>query len=516
MDVNNSQNNRRIAKNTAYLYIRMLFTTILSLYTARIVLKVLGVEDFGIYNVVGGVVTFMGFLTATMSSATQRYLTFHLGKGSVLSYKQTFSLLINIYLIFCGIAFVFLEIVGPLYIAKFMTISAERIVAAQWVFQFSLFSFLLNTISVPYRSSIVAYEKMGVYAYIGVAEAVFSFVVAICLSFISIDSLVLYAFLMCLIQVAIVIYMVLYCHHRLENCKYIKYWNANYVRELISYSGWNLFGSTTGVLNLQGQAIVLNFFFGPVVNAAKAVADKVNGMINQFSQNFYMAVTPQIIKSYAAGDINYMRSLVLNSSRYSFLLMFIISVPLFAVMNPLLSLWLGSEQVSSEMVRFCQYTIIYSLVNVLEQPLTMAVRATGNIKKYQVNVGVITLSFLPLCIVLFLFGAPAYTSMILLSTVFFVALFVRIRIVAPIIHIHTSDYIKNVLLPLISVVAITMIITLTFTYTTNISNKWLLYGIFSFGVASVISLFIGLRSNERTFLLNYTKTKVFNNSNHNS
>lgn len=505
----NTNNSKRIAKNTAYLYIRMLFTTILSLYTARVVLKVLGVEDFGIYNVVGGVVTFMGFLTATMSSATQRYLTFYLGKGNVVSYKQTFSLLINIYLIFCGIAFALLEIIGPLYIAKFMTIPAERVVAAQWVFQFSLITFLLNTISIPYRSSIVAYERMGVYAYIGVVEAIFNFSVAISLSYISKDSLVIYAFLMCLIQVVIVLFIVFYCHRRLENCKYIKYWNANYVKELISYSGWNLFGSTTGVMNLQGQAIVLNYFFGPIVNAAKAVADKVNGMINQFSQNFYMAVTPQIIKSYAAGDITYMRSLVTNSSRYSFLMMFIIAVPLFIVMNPLLDLWLGSKQVSLEMVKFCQYTIVYSLVNVLEQPITMAVRATGNIKKYQINVGVITLSFLPLCIFLFLLGAPAYTSMILLSGVFFVALFVRIRIVAPIIHINTLDYIKEVLLPLIYVVIMTIIIIVIVACTTAISKEWVFYGVVSFGVACVISLFIGLRSSERTFLIGYIKNKLF-------
>ncbi len=508
MVANNKTNTKRIAKNTAYLYLRMLFTTILALYTARVVLKVLGVEDFGIYNVVGGVVTFMGFLTATMSSATQRYLTFQLGKEDGEKFKQTFSLLINIHLIFCGIAFVILEVAGPLYIARFMTIPAERVVSAQWVFQFSLITFLLNTISVPYRSSIVAYEKMDFYAYIGVAEAIFNLVVAMSLSFISSDSLVTYAFLMCLVQVLIVAVMVLYCRRKLDNCRYIKYWNRDYVRELISYSGWNLFGSTTGVLNLQGQALVLNYFFGPIVNAAKAVADKVNGMINQFSQNFYMAVTPQIIKSYAAGDVDYMRSLVLNSSRYSFLLLFIISVPLFVVMEPLLNLWLGCEQVSSEMVKFCQYTIIYSLVNVLEQPITMAVRATGDIKKYQVYVGSLTLSFIPLCIILFLLGAPAYTSMILLSVVFLVALFVRIRIVAPIIQIRTSEYVKAVIVPIVYVISATWVL-LTFLDYSSLINNWLINGIVSFLLACAIIMIVGLRSNERILLWKFIKDKVF-------
>ena len=470
-------------------------------------MKVLGVEDFGIYNVVGGVVTFMGFLTATMSSATQRFLTFYLGKGDGERFKQTFSLLINIHLIFCGITLVILEIAGPLYIAKVMAIPQERVVAAQWVFQFSLITFLLNTISVPYRSSIVAYEKMDFYALISIVEAVFNFAVAISLSYISNDSLVFYAILMCVVQILIVAVMVLYCRGKLDNCRYIKYWDRAYVKELISYSGWNLFGSTTGVLNLQGQALVLNYFFGPIVNAAKAIADKVNSLINQFSQTFYMAVTPQIIKSYAAGDVDYMRSLVLNSSRFSFLLMFLISVPLFVVMEPLLSFWLGGEQVSSEMVRFCQCTIVYSLVNVLEQPITMAVRATGDIKKYQIKVGTLTLSFLPLCIIMFLFGAPAYMSMVLLSAVFFVALFVRIRIVAPIIQIKTTDYIKAVLVPLFYVIFSTLVLVELLNYL-PISNNWIASGMIAFLISCSICLLMGLKSGERLLLWNYLKKIV--------
>ncbi len=497
-------NNKRIAKNSAYLYIRMLFTSFLSLYAARLILQNLGVEDFGIYNVVGGVVTFMGFMTATMSSATQRYLTYNLGTGDSIRYRQTFSLLINAYLVFCISALVILEIVGPIYISKQMTLPPERMVAAQWVFQFSLFTFLISTLSVPYRSSIVAYEKMGVYAYVGIAEAILQLVVVIALPYISFDKLIAYGVLMCLLHVSIVICMIIYCRWKLDDCKYVRYWESKYLKELISYSGWNLFGSTTGVMNLQGQAIVLNYFFGPVVNAAKAIADRVNGMITQFSHNFYMAVTPQIIKSYASGDIDYMRSLVLNSSRYSFLMLFVISVPLMVIMEPLLQLWLGKEQVTFDMIRFCQYTIIYSLVNILEQPITMAVRATGEIKKYQVYVGMITLTFIPLCVLLFLLGAPAYTSMLLLSLVFFVALFLRITIVSPIIQATYIVYFKKVLAPISYVIIITVIaVALLSKIHIDGDYEKILHGIISLLISIMVCFIFGLNKSERAIIHNY-------------
>ena len=500
-EANNIANNKRIAKNTTYLYFRMLFTTIMSLYIARLVLKILGVQDFGIYNVVGGVVTFLGFLTSTMSSATQRYLTFHLGIGDSLKYKQTFSLLINVFLIFCVIAFFILEFVGPFYINHFMNIPEERVQAAQWVFQFSLLSFLFNAFSIPYRSSVVAYEKMNVYAFIGIIEVILHLAVAIALLYINIDHLILYGALMCLSSVIVVISVMVYCRHKLDNCRYIKYWDSKYVKELVSYSGWNLFGATTGVMNLQGQAIVLNYFFGPIVNAAKAVADKVFGLVNQFSANFYMAVTPQIIKSYASGDVNYMRLLVLNSSRYSFFLMFIISVPLIVLMEPLLCLWLGGEQVSLDMVKFCQYTIVYSLVNVLEQPLTMAVRATGNIKKYQIVVGVITLSFIPLCILLFVLGAPSYSSMLLLSLIFFMALIARVHIVSNIIKIKRTAYVREVLLPILFVVMITISIIYLFSFVCS-GNEFDVYYIAGFSsMMTILSiLIVGLNKDERYML----------------
>lgn len=501
-------NNKRIAKNTAFLYIRMLFTTILSLYAARLILKNLGVEDFGIYNVVGGVVTFMGFLSSSMSSATQRYLSYYLGQGKTIRLQQTFSLLMTVYFFFCLIAFVILECVGPYYIASFMKLPQNRVVAAQFVFQFSLFTFLINTLSTPNRSLLVAYEKMDLYAYLSIVEAILNLAIIIAIGYVGYDKLIAFAILHLVTSSLVNVALAVYCSRQLEGSKYKCYWDKTYFKELLSYSGWNLFGSVTGVMNIQGQAIVLNYFFGPIVNAAKAIADKVNSLVTQFSSNFYMAVAPQIIKSYAAGNIDYTRSLVIGSSRYSFFLMFVFSVPLFLVMEPILVLWLGEGQISIEMIRFSQYTIIYALVNVLEQPITMAVRATGDIKKYQVSVGLFTLLFIPLCVILFWLGFPSYYSMILLSFIYLVALFVRIHIVSPIINVSILEYAKAVILPIVSVIIVDIVILVIIYKFYDLSENWLYEGVFAIMVTLFVCLFLGLRKSERQVLYSILIKKV--------
>lgn len=505
--MNETSNNNRIVKNTIFLYFRMFFTSILSLYTARVVLQTLGIEDFGIYNVVGGVVTFMGFVTATMSSATQRYLSYNLGKQDSLAYRRTFSMLINVYLIFCVLALLILEIVGPIYIKKYMTLDANRICATQVVFQFTLLTFLVNTLSIPFKSSVIAYEKMGVYAYIGIIESVLHLLLAIVVSSSHVDHLILYGGLYGLMQVLITLFLLFYCRFKLEDCKFIRYWSNDYFKELASYAGWNLFGSITGVLNLQGQAIVLNLFFGPIVNAAKAIGDRVNGMISQFASNFYMAVTPQIIKSYASGDVEYMRKLVLSSSRYSFFMLFIVVAPLFVVIEPLLNLWLGSEQVNLEMIRFCQCTLIYMLVNVLEQPLTMTVRATGKIKKYQVLVGLVTLTFIPFSVLMFYCGAPAYFSVILLSIIYAIAHILRMRIACPILKTNMANYSIRVLVPVVLVVAVTVVSILLISR--FVCDKHWMINIFTvILITLLITVSIGITNSERTILKKIIINKI--------
>lgn len=502
-----SLNNKRIVKNTAYLYLRMLLTAFVSLYVARVVLKVLGSEDFGIFNVVGGIVTFMGFITASLSSATQRYFAFHLGKSDEEGYRNTYSLLINVYIAFCGIVLIALEIIGPYYISNYMTLSVDRINAAHIVFQLSLLSFIITTITIPHRSSVIAYEKMDVFSYITILEVLLQLLIAIGLTYSGYDHLILYSVLMTVSAFIIALAFIFYCKYRLSYCKYHCYWNTKYFKELSTYSGWNLFGSITGVMNIQGQAIVLNSFFGPVVNAAKAIADRVNGMISQFSTNFYLAVAPQIIKSYAVGDIEYMRKIVLNSSRYSFFLLYAVSIPIYLGIDIILDLWLGNEQVTMEMIKFCQYTIVYMLVNVLEQPITMAVRATGNIKKYQIVVGSITLSFIPFCILIFLFGVPAYTSVLLLAVIYSIAHVARVIIVSPILKISPLFYFKMVGLPIIETIIIPLVVYVLIVNMMDSYNVFIKIAIIC--IAAILSIsFVGINKEERSIFVSFIKNRI--------
>lgn len=503
------ENNRRIVRNSSFLYGRMLLVTVLYLYAARLVLANLGIEDYGVFNVVGGVVTFMGFITNSMSSASHRYLSYYLGRHDSVRLQQTFSLLMTAYVVFSCFSAVVLECFGPYYIEQYLVLPEARRAAALYVFQFALATFIINTLGSPYKSFLIAYEKMDAYAVISILEAILLLGVVIVLGHVEFDRLIAYAGLQLLVYLAINACLAVYCSKRLEGCRLKRYWNKAYFKEVLSYSGWNLFGTATSVMIIQGQAVVLNWFFGPIVNAAKAIADKVNSMVSQFYSSLYSAVAPQIIKSYAVEDTAYMRALVLHSTRYSFLMLFLFSAPLFVVMEPVLGFWLGEGHVSFEMTKFCQLAIVFSLVNVLEQPITMAIRATGDIKKYQIRVGLLTLSFLPLCVILFWLGVPSYYSMILLSGIYLIAQIIRIQIVSPIIGTSFREYVGKVMLPIVLVVLIDALLSLFLSRLGDFSGwSWVLKGVVCLFVAAAVCFFVGLKGAERTMLLEFVRDSM--------
>lgn len=502
-------NNKRIAKNTLLLYLRMIITTLVSLYTARLLLQLLGVENFGIYNVVGGVVTFMSFINGTMTSATQRFLAFDLGKNDIKQLGITYSMIINVFIMLCIALFILLEIVGPWFVAHKLVIPADRLDAALYVFQFSLLSFIFSTLTIPFQSAIIAYERMGVYAYLTLIDVVAKLLICLLLYISIADGLIVYAVFYALVTLLILIVNYVYCRRKLDGCRYNFHWDTSLFSRLSSYAGWNLFGSVSSVLCSQGQAILLNMFFGPIVNAAKAIADKIYGIVMTFANNFFMAVSPQIIKTYAAGEIDNTRSLVTNSSRYSFYLMSILSLPLIFNMDAILRLWLGDSQVSFVMVRFAQWELIRILVSVLESPVTMAIRATGDIKKYQIYVGVQTLMFLPICYVAFKFGIPAYYSMIILTLLLLVVQVTRVILVKNVINITFPEYIKDVVFP----ITITIFLAGILSY---IAINWEMesfIGIFLKAcIVAIITmstiLIFGIKHAERTYLYSFIKNKL--------
>lgn len=453
-----SQNNKRVAKNTILLYIRMIITTLVSLFTARLTLQLLGVEDYGINNVVGGLVGFVGIVTGTMTSASQRFLAYYLGSDNIEKFKDAFSMLINICAIFCCLVIVIMEIIGPYLIHDFLVIPANRINAALWIYQFSIVSFCLSTMLIPYTSAIVSYEKMGIYAYFTIIDVVMKLLIVYMLYVTPIDKLITLGALTVLSSTLVNIVNFIYCKKVLQGCSYKLYWDRTSFKKITSFAGWNLFGSTTSVLNYQGQAIMLNIFFGPIVNAAKAIADKINQIMYSFCQNFFMAMNPQIIKSYASGEIEYTKKIVFNSSKYSFYLFTLVALPVIFNMRDLLNLWLGAKQVSEEMVLFSQLILILSFTNNLESPITQTVRATGNIKKYQFIIGIQTLCFLPITYLAFKLGAPAYMSMVILCIIYIIALLFRLFFLSDILNMKMSEYMKSVIKPIFEVLSPSIIV----------------------------------------------------------
>ncbi len=496
------ENSKRIAKNTLLLYIRMIAITLVSLYTAKMTLVLLGVEDFGIYNVVAGLVNFTVIVTGTMIQAAQRFLSFDLGKDNIYQFQRTFSMMVNIFAIISLASFLILEMIGPLLIANYLVIPSGRVVEAQWVFQFAIFDFILNTLVIPHTAALVAYEKMNVYAYYTFIDVVLKLLAVFLLYITPYDKLVTFGVLNAIMVFVRNIVLYLYCKYILNGCRYILYWDKFFFLKLNRYVGWSLLGSINSTLIRYGQSVLLNIYFGPIVNAAKAIADKIYSVIYSFATNFYMAVTPQIIKSYAAADIGYMRKIVLNTSKYAYFLLFAISLPLIKNMRYVLILWLGEEQVSVEMVAFCEIMLVFGLIQVLEAPITKAVQATGDIKKYEMRVGFIILCYLPLCYLIFEVGYGAVASMLILCAVYLVSHAYRIYHVLNIIKISVGDYMRTVFFPIFLVsISSELLLSILPSVSDVCFLDLLLNLLISIVMVIAIEFFAGINNNERQFVI---------------
>lgn len=490
----------RIVKNTIILYFRMIVITIVSFFTVRITLQILGVEDYGTYNVVAGLVSFLGIITATMSSASQRFLAYDLGKSDINSFNSTFCLLVAVYFAISLFVIIIGELIGPWVIGNYLKIAPNRVTAAQWVFQFSLASFCVSLISSPYQAAIIAYEKMSVFAFVGLFDAIGKLAIALLLYITNHDKMIVYALLLLLITIANFFIQQLYCKIKLPGCNYHVFWDKDSASKLLGYTGWNLFGAASGTLNTAGISLVLNLFFGPLVNAAKAIADRINSIVTSFSLNFYQAIAPQVVKTYAAEDYDKTKLLVYKSSKFSFFLLFIISMPLIYGMPTLLNLWLGEDSVTPDMIIFSRLILIYSLVNIFEQPITMLIRATGNIKKYQINIGIITLSAVPICVCLFLMGMPAYWSILSLIVVYLVAQVARLIIAKKQVGLSLSIYLNSVVFPVLFVAIVTVVAITLPARLLRLNDWWIM--VYAFFIGCLTVWCFGLQQKEKSMLIN--------------
>lgn len=384
MTTQTSGNNKRIAKNTLILYVRMLFTVGISFYSTRLILANLGVENYGIYNVIGGFVSMFYMVTSTMTQAVSRFLTFDLGRGDIVKLQKTFSTSVNILLLMSLVVVLLAETVGLWFINDKLNIADERMMAANWIYQFSIFSFVLEMISVPYSASVISHEKMGTFAFVTVAKVLLTLGIAFALTISPIDKLVFYGLLVFLVELTIQMMYWIYCRRNFAECRYSFKIENEIFKKMFGFAGWNFLTTCASMLSTQGVSILLNMQFGPVINAARGVSSQINGTVGAFHRNFTTAINPQITKTYAAEDFEYVKKLVCKGAKFSYLAFFFIALPCMIEVDFFLSVWL--KKVPAFAGIFVQLTLLNSLVEVLLNSSETLNKATGKIRNFQLIV----------------------------------------------------------------------------------------------------------------------------------
>lgn len=505
MAIDSSNNNKRIAKNTLLLYVRMLFLMVVSLFTSRVILNTLGVEDFGIYNVVGGIVAMFTIISGSLTSAISRFLTFELGKGDKEKLKTIFSTSVNIQLGLSAIIILIGEFVGIWFLNNQMNIPAERMMAANYILQCSLGIFVLNLLSVPYNASIIAHEKMGAYAYISILDIILKLAVAYAIMLSPFDRLISYGVLLLAESIFIRLIYGLYSKRNFDECTYHLIYDKAVLRKMVSFAGWNFLGVTAGTLNTQGVNILMNVYFGVTVNAARGIAVQAGAAISQFVQSFTTAVNPQITKSYAVGDITYMHTLVCQSSKFSAYLFLLMAIPLSVETPEIFEIWLKNPPEYA--VLFFRLSLLGTLMDsVLSNSLMTAIFATGDIKKYQVYVTICGGTVFPLTWLAYLMGASPDSTYIIYFIIYCVVLYVRLYVIQQKVHLQIKEYARRVLVKFIPVAVLSYLVPISIAYLMPASfGRILITTIVSVVITCAIIYSIGLTIGERNMVMSKVK-----------
>lgn len=490
--------NARLAKNTMFLYFRMIFIMAVTLYTSRVVLRVLGVEDFGIFNVVAGVVAMFGFLNSSMSATTQRFISYSLGKGDANLNKVFSTCVLTHALIALGVL-VLVESVGLWFLYNKMIIPEVRMDAAFWVFQFSALSTVVTVMSIPFNADIIAHEKMSAFAYISIVEVCLKLLIVFLLDVGNIDKLVLYAFLLLLVQCGIFLTYMGYCLRHFKESRFRFVYEKKLFSEVFSFAGWNLWGYLASILYTQGLNILLNVFFGPVVNAARGLANQVDGAIRLFASNFQMAINPQIVKTYAAKDLESMHKLVFRSSKFSFLLLLALSLPVMIEAPVILRLWLST--VPDWTASFLRLMLVVVIVDSVANPLMTSAAATGRIKLYQSVLGGIQLLIVPVAYVVLRMGGEPNSVFVVHICICLIAFAVRLFIVRGMVGLSIKKYLMEVCVKsgVVTVVATVLPLTLYFSMNNSLLSAIVVVFV-SLGSVAVSAYAIGLTKSERVFV----------------
>lgn len=502
-----SENNKRIAKNTLMLYFRMMISMIVSLYTTRVILASLGMEDFGVYNVVGGFVSTLSLFSSALAVSISRFITYALGQGSLIEQKKIFSTSLFIQLIVVLIVVVVAETAGLWFLNYKLVIPTERIFAANCIYQFSVASFIITIVGIPFVSAITAHEKMSVYAIVALIDTFVKLIIAFTINISPIDNLVWYGLLLMFGSVIVQLLYILYSVKNFDECGYSITPNRTKLKDMLGFSGWTVLGGIAPIVRDQGGTILLNLFFGPVVNAARGIANQVCVVINSFVTNFQSAINPQIIKNYASKDFDNLKLLVFRSSRYSCCILLILAVPISVSLPYILKLWLG--EYPTHTVAFVFLVLILNIFEAMSNPLITSAVAVGNMKAYQLRIAPLIILNLPISYVCLKFGCAPEAVFIVSIIISLMALFIRLRFLTSSLQIEISEFMLDVFLRVL------LIMIISYTISAYISKQISLCFI-SFVILSIISLLItifsiliiGCTRADRELLLIYIKRKI--------
>lgn len=499
----NIQSNRTIAKNTLFLYVRMVVVLLISLYTTRVILNALGVVDFGINNVVAGFVSMFAFLNTSMSNGIQRFYNFKLGREGESALKDVYNTSLQIQGVIALFIFVLLETVGLWYLNNCMVIPVERLEAAQWIYQFSVFSTVFVIMQIPYSAAIMSHEKMDYYAYVSILDVLLKLGFALYLPYVESDKLIFYGCYGFGISLLNFLMYFIYCKKKFKSIRFELVIHKGLFKEMLSFSGWNIFGTFAYMLKGQGLNLLLNSFFGPVVNAARGVASMIENAIQGFQSNIVVSFRPQTIQSYAEGNMLRVKRLMYSLSKISYIMLFMVSMPVIIELECILKIWLG-DTIPEYTIPFTTLTLVIMVVSGLNTPLSQVVHATGRMKRYQIGTSIVVCSILPVAWVsLKLGGSPIYVYLVsLIMTI--VNQCVCMYLLNKIFPYSYSDYLKEVIWPCLYVTVLSLILPLFFhLIIPNSFLRLIIIGITGVVSTIVCSYFMALNTYEKGMVASF-------------
>lgn len=496
---------KKIAKNSALLYLRMIVLMIINLYTVRVIINAIGIEDYGIYNVVAGTVTMFVCVSSVLATATQRFYSYSQGEKDTEKLKSVFSASMTIFILASVLVLLTGETIGLWFTANKLVISGERHFAALSIYQFSLFSFVLTLIQIPYSAAVIAHEDMGVYSVITSLEYLLKLGLALAIPYISIDKLIVYGGTLFLAQLFLLLIYIIYSRRHYYECHFEKCTNYTLYKDILAFSGWTFFGSLAGVGMNQVNTILVNLFFDPITNAARAISLQINGALSAFCNSFIMAVRPQMIKSYAEGNKGYLNLVFSLSNKFVYYMLFMICMPLIWNMEFILDIWLKVSDEQS--ILFSKLIVIYAVILALNNPISIVVQAAGKVRNYNVYVEIFTLLCPTITFVLFKMGLPAYTTYIAMIFCVICSHVVRLVVLKNIyrdfsLRSYLIDFLLKAIVVSLACICVTYILC---NHIDILALRFFMILAVSIISTLVVACFIGLKRNERQMIFSLLK-----------